>query len=521
MHFLHWHAPFLTMHDNYLDHFLGARFHPLHLRIDGQGKLLGWSGDGAYFGISLAPSLIGASLEDFLPVLIGFDLTEQQHLPLLELPGGGVADIFIEPAADGGADIILLAAGMTRDLLRPTQQKEHETALLYRKLEMLSEELQRKNAELQYAINARNQFISGVSHEFRTPITTILGHCDLLSAHCNEVSNETRHSFYSIEKNAKYLLVMIDNLLEQGEISADKLTIRNAPLNISRFFRFTVDTFQLPATEKGLELAFNENVDESLELLLDEHHLYLVLVNLVSNALKFTDEGSVTVAVDWQNDLLEIEVRDTGIGIPAAELDKIMRPFSRASNVSGRRGSGLGLSIIKEVVAAMKGKMHIDSTEGKGTTIRLEIPAQRWTNGAAEKARNGHGQSNADRKPVVLIVEDDTDIASLYRIILEKAGMSPICFVDGSGFLGNVKEISPDVIVLDYNLGDEDGITLAKIARDAGYEGPIILFTATSTIDSQLHKRADKAGCTRLLQKPRNVTNLARFIRSELGETNE
>ena len=99
--------------------------------------------------------------------------------------------------------------------------------------------------------------------------------------------------------------------------------------------------------------------------------------------------------------------------------------------------------------------------------------------------------------------------------------MSPVCFIDGSGFLGNIEEMSPDVIVLDYNLGDEDGVTLAKMARDAGYRGPIILFTATSTINNQLQERADEAGCTRLLQKPRDVTNLAELIRSELGEPNE
>ena len=512
------------MRDNYLEHFLGARFHPLHLRMDGRGRLLDWSGDGAYFGMSLTPSSIGTSLEELLPALIGLDLAERQHLPLLELPGGIVTDVFIEPAADGGADIVLLAAGMTRDLLRPSQQKGHETALLYRRLETLSGELRQKNAELQHAINARNQFISGVSHEFRTPITTILGHCDLLATHCNEASSDIRHSFHSIEKNAKYLLALIDNLLEQGEISAERLTIRNAPLNISRFFRFIVDTFQLPATEKGLKLVYHENVGEALELLLDEHHLYLVLVNLISNALKFTDAGSVTVSAGWHDGMLEVEVRDTGIGIPAADLDRIMEPFSRATNVSGRRGSGLGLSIIKEVVAAMKGKMHIDSTEGEGTAIRLTIPAKRHEKASSEKAgknRNRTGATAAGRKPVILIVEDDTDIASLYRIILEHAGMSPVCFIDGSGFLGNIEEMSPDVIVLDYNLGDEDGVTLAKMARDAGYQGPIILFTATSTINNQLQERADEAGCTRLLQKPRDVTNLAELIRSELGEPDE
>ncbi len=506
------------MLDNCFHPLLAARYHPAMLEVDRNGSLRRWSGDLGWYGLAPRTEMIGTPAEDLLPVIIGLDLDTAQTLPLVQLPGGQPADIVIEPDANGdGSRIFLLAAQETHDTIQPVQQHSHEITLLYQKLQSLSEQLQQKNIELEHAIDARNQFISGVSHEFRTPITTILGHCDLLASYCTKGDDDIQNSFQAIDKNAKYLLALIDNLLEQGEISAKRLVITPAPLDISRFFDFVLDSFQIVAAEKSLSLDFEADIDSGLTLLLDEHHLYLVLVNVIGNAIKFTDRGGVTVTACWQDDHLTIEVRDTGIGIPENELEKILEPFSRASNVGGRRGSGLGLSIIKEVITAMNGEMTIQSAPGKGTTIGLDIPAKRHR----PKTRsddNARSRSDDEKSAVVMIIEDDIDIATLYQIILKNANMSPVCFTDGEDFIDNIKRIRPDIIVLDYNLGQDDGIDLARRARAADYHGPLILFTATSTINSHLEQRALEAGCTRLLQKPRDVTNLAEIIRMELEE---
>ncbi len=495
---------------------LARRFHPALLQLDDAGRLLAWEGDLDWYGIRPSRQIIGQPADDLLPVLLGLDLTTAQELPLVELPGGRSADIIVEPDATSQlVYVYLLASQEKKTALQRSQQIGHDTALLYQKLQSLSAQLQRKNVELEHAIDARNQFISGVSHEFRTPITTILGHCDLLRAYCKSADDDIHNSFQAIDKNAKYLLALIDNLLEQGEISAKRLVISPTPVEISRFFDFVLDSFQIVADEKGLELRFDADLDQGLSLLLDEHHLYLVLVNVIGNALKFTDEGSVTVRAHWNDDLLDITVTDTGIGIPEEELDKILEPFSRASNVTGRRGSGLGLSIIKEVIQAMNGQMEIDSKQGRGTTIKLSIPAAQYV---VENSADDTITDKEKKAATVMIVEDDTDIAALYRIILNNANMSPVCFPDGENFVENIQSVEPDIIVLDYNLGSEDGLELAKSARDAGYRGPVILFTATSTINTHLEQKAIDAGCTRLLQKPRDVTNLAEIIRMELEE---
>ncbi len=503
------------MFDSNLQKTLENLLHPVTVDLDAQGRLLAWDGDPSWYGLDLANMKNGEASEEFLPMLIGLDLSQHQTLPLVNLPGGHVADVIIQPDDSGNSRVILLESREKMENIRDIQQQNNETALLYQRLQSLSDALRKTNAELEHALDARNQFISGVSHEFRTPITTIIGHCELLSSRCESADAALHQSFHAIDKNAKFLLALIDNLLEQGEISANRLEIKPVPVEMSQFFQFIVDMFHVAAAEKQLELNYHEHLDQSLTLLIDEHYLYLVLVNLITNALKFTDEGHVDVIADWKDDTLSVVVADSGIGIPESALEKILEPFSRADNVAGRRGSGLGLSIVKEVVAAMKGDMNISSKQGEGTRITLTIPAPQQQS-TYPKSQSANATQHSDA-PVVMIVEDDNDIASLYKIILNDAGMKPICFVDGQGFVDNIATTAPDIIVLDYNLGDENGLDLAKKARASGYRGPVVLFTATSAITSHLEQHAREAGCTRLSQKPRDVTNLAAIIKSELA----
>lgn len=501
------------MFDSKLQKTLDNLLHPVTIDLDAEGRLTGWSGDITRYGLSISDASIAAGIDDFLPIVVGLDLTVGRTLPLVNLPGGHIADVIIQPDdSKTSTRIILLESRETLENIRSVQQKSHDTELLYQRLQELSDAIRKKNIDLEHALNARNQFISGVSHEFRTPITTIIGHCDLLAARFSDADPDIYQSLQAVDKNAKFLLALIDNLLEQGEISANCLSINPVQVDISNFFHFIVETFTVAAAEKQLKINYYETLDQAETLLLDEHYLYLILVNLITNALKFTDSGHIDITAKWENNTLSITISDTGIGIPSTALDKIFDPFSRAENVAGRRGSGLGLSIVKEVVTAMEGELDISSREGEGTSVTLLIPAPpQQTNQQPAKA---FVESSA---PIVMIVEDDADISALYKIMLNDAGMKPVCHTDGHRFVENIASTTPDIIVLDYNLGHENGLDLAKKARAANYKGPIILFTATSTITDHLEQRARKAGCTRLSQKPREVANLAEIISTELA----
>ena len=514
-----WRKSFWTMQKNELNQFLSDLVHPVAIETDAHGILLGWEGDIEWYGLKLDNENIGKPVHEIVPMLFGLDFSEAQELPLVSFDQCNTANVYIQPNGAGRVHVFLVDARQQMAAIKNAQQTRNETSLLYEKLSRLSELLKQKNTKLQQAINARSQFLSGVSHEFRTPITTILGHINILVSQCGNTPPDINTSFQSIDKNAKYLLALIDNLLEQGEITAQRLTISKSDVDLERFFQFIIDTFSVIAEQKQIKLLYWQNFQHDLRIMIDEHHLYLMLVNLVSNAIKFTDAGSVEVSVNWSPNKLSISVRDTGIGIPKADLKNITEPFSRGSNVGQRKGSGLGLSIIHEVVKAMDGELEFQSELGEGTQVSLYIPAEEshpeLLNGSESRAGINTSQ------PLVLIVEDDIDISMLYSILLRDAGMEPLCYEDGKNLLDNIDKHNPDIIILDYNLGEDNGIELAAKVRQSGYEKPVILFTATSIIDMDLKEKASSVGCTRVLNKPHDVNSLTKIIHMELEKPNE
>lgn len=514
-----WRESFWTMQKNDLNRFLSDLVHPVAIETDATGILLGWEGDIDWYGLKLDNEEIGKPAQEIIPMLFGLDFSTAQELPLVSFGINKTANIYIQPNGAGRVHVFLVDARQQMAALRNAQQTRNETSLLFEKLSRLSELLKQKNTKLQQAINARSQFLSGVSHEFRTPITTILGHINILVSQCRNISPDINTSFQTIDKNAKYLLALIDNLLEQGEITAQRLTITKSAVDLELFFQFIIDTFSVIAEQKQIKLLYRKNFADDLRILADEHHLYLMMVNLISNAIKFTDFGSIQISADWSNNQLKISVKDTGIGIPEAELRKITEPFSRGSNVGQRKGSGLGLSIIREVIKAMEGELDFQSKQGAGTLVSLQIPAKAALHERA--AENNSKAENITRPPRVLIVEDDHDISTLYSILLRDAGMEPLCFDDGKNLLGNLEKHDPDLIILDYNLGNENGIELAAKVRKSGYEKPVILFTATSIIDMDLKEKAATVGCTRVLNKPHDVNSLTQIISLELEKMHE
>ena len=504
------------MQNKYLNRYLETQLHPAMIAVDGEGRLLDWEGNLQWYDLHLNREMVGKRIDTIIPFLVGINFSTELTWPFMTFGADKTADIHVQPLDLGGANIFFIESRQLQAVVQETQQEKNETTLLYNKLQQLSAILKDKNTALQHAINARNQFLSGISHEFRTPITTILGHNNLLISRCSHSDESINRSVQSIDKNAKYLLALIDNLLEQGGITADRLTLSNSIVALNEFFHFILDTFSVAAEEKQLEFHCNTSFEDNARILIDEHYLYLMLVNLITNAIKFTDHGFVKVTATWSDGMLSIKVRDSGIGIPESDLEKIRQPFSRAGNVGNRRGSGLGLSIINEVVKAMHGNLSIQSTTGEGTSVTLNIPAERHD--VPETGTTRENATHTAEEPVILIIEDDPDISALYTIILkDSAGMQPICYESGDHFLENIANHNPDIIILDYNLVDENGVILAQMARDHGYQKPIILLTATSSIDSRLSQDALAAGCTRVLNKPRDVNSLATIIRTELS----
>ena len=488
--------------------FLEKKYKPLTLCFDHSARLTSWYGNLTHFGFS--ENIGETDAVELFPLLVGMDLQKSNELPYVNLSNGKSADIHIHPN-EKGFSISLVDSSEQRAGHVEVQQVANEVSLLNSRLEVLTAELEEKNAELNKANQAKSEFIAGMSHEFRTPIVSILGHSAWLIKQMPG-EDQSLKNIETIERSAKFLLALIDNLLRQGQISAKQLRITKAPVEINSFISSVLQIIQPLADEKKVSLRGSLPAGECNCYLIDKHYLQQVLINLLANAVKFTRKGEVCLSVDCNSQQLNIEVTDTGIGIPLDCLEDILIPFTRAKNARSFQGAGLGLSIANEIITNMGGDLQIRSEVNKGTRILMNIPAE---HAICTQTKSKPSDVLANPGPV-LLMEDNHDIVSIYELFFKEADVNLTSVTNPSQFYDSVQRIHPHMIIIDYHLGETTGIDLVKKLRSSGFEGKIIMLTATSDIDDQLQREALAAGCNRFMAKPVDVKSLVNFVKSEI-----
>ncbi len=489
--------------------FLEKKYKPLTLCFDNNAQLISWYGDLTHFGFTDEIDEMDAI--ELFPLLVGMNMEKSNEIPYVNLANGQSADIHIQPN-ESGFSISLVDSTEQRAGHEKVQQVANEVSLLNTRLERLTAELEEKNTELNKANQAKSEFIAGMSHEFRTPIVSILGHSAWLIKQVSE-KDQSIKNIETIERSAKFLLALIDNLLRQGQISAKQLRIAKGPANINSFIKSILQIIQPLADEKNLSLRCSLLAGECNCFLIDKHYLQQVLINLLANAVKFTREGEVCLSIEANNQLLNIEVKDTGIGIPSDSLKDILIPFTRAKNARSFQGAGLGLSIANEIIINMGGDLEIFSEVNKGTSIRMSIPAEHT---ACIKTESNPSISATINSGPVLLMEDNHDIVSIYELFFNEAGVDLTSVTDSSQFFEVVQSIQPSMIIIDYHLGETTGIDLVRTVRRSGFKGKIIMLTATSDIDEALQHEALAAGCDRFMAKPEDIKSLVNFVKSEI-----
>ncbi len=495
--------------------FFQQYFSPLTLEVDAQGNISAWQGNLEHYGID-ATNLIGTPVSDHLPCLIALPEDQDFSLPYINLPNQRVADIHIQRYAGKSEDmgekkgyrVVLIDTSATQANLQKTQQLANDVSLLNEELRKLSRKLQDKNRQLDIANRAKADFISGLSHEFRTPIASVLGHTRWLKNHCAQNSEAQEH-LDTIRRSSEYLLALIENLLRQGSIDADKLMLNPTPIKPKQLLDSLVDMIKPLASEKSLRLQTSLDLDENLLLELDENYLRQALVNLLSNAIKFTDEGEVTLSANIQDGQLQIRIKDSGIGIDAQDLESITSSFTRGKNAEHRPGLGLGLSIVHGIARAMNGSLDISSRLGDGTEVTLSIPA-------VEVAPKVVDTTAAEVEGSVMLLDDNRDITSLYRLFFKEAGIDLHTYHEPDELLEDLPSIEPRLLITDYHLQDTDGLSFVKRLRARGHQHPTILLTATLDVDTELRRRAKEAGCDDCWSKPVNVEDLIAQVKNQL-----
>jgi len=393
----------------------------------------------------------------------------------------------------------------------------------------LEKRVMERTAELQVALSAaeaanaaKSRFLANMSHEIRTPMTAILGYADILADEEN-LSDLGREQVAAMRRSSDHLLAVINDILDLSKIEAGKMTVERIECSPCQIVAEVVSLMRRRAAEKGLtlDLLLQGPVPETVRT--DPTRLRQILVNLIGNAIKFTEEGGVRLVVSMAepdtdgNGRMLFEIADTGVGIAPDQLEKAFQAFTQADETMTRRfgGTGLGLAISSALVKKLGGTLSAETQLGQGSTFRFSI-ATGPTNGVRmlENAQEAFSPATeTDQKPRaavdlsarVLLCEDGPDNQRLIAFLLEKAGAEVTVAENGQVGMQQALQAREagrpfDVILMDMQMPVLDGYQATQRLRGAGYDGPIIALTAHAMAHDR--QKCLDAGCDDYVGKP-------------------
>ncbi len=364
----------------------------------------------------------------------------------------------------------------------------------------------------------KSEFLNHLTHELRTPLTAIMGF-NKLNQFTDDLGRDARiNNSGIIGRNCEHLLALINNNLDLAKIEAGTLVIAPAPEDPEQLLRDVIATMQPFADDKRLRLRFTRATPLPPALLLDAFRVRQIVLNLLSNALKFTQSGTVELVGSWHLAVFQLEVRDTGPGIPEDALARVFEPFEQADASIAQRfgGTGLGLAITRNLVALMNGTIDVESKRSTGSTFRVRIPSE-----AAARAETVRpiSEALAAREPLagrVLVGEDNEDIRALVEVYLTRLGVDTRTVANGFSAVEAALAERFDVVLLDMEMPVMNGYEAVHVLRTRNYTGPILAFTAHH--DGLEADRARAAGCDGIVAKPISLEGLRNALRPLLRE---
>ena len=412
-------------------------------------------------------------------------------------------------------------------------------------LEIVNRHLEGTSFAAQAATHAKSDFLANMSHEIRTPMTAIIGYIELIGEGCQnrcEFSHATSSHLEAVRRNADYLLGLINNILDLSKIEAGQCHVERIQCSLPQLVSEIVYLMKLRAREKGLSLVvqYDGSIPETIAT--DPIRLRQILVNLMGNAIKFTETGEVRVAIqildrDRDEPRLQVKVIDTGIGMTQSQIPRLFQPFTQADSSTTRRfgGTGLGLAISKRLAEMLGGELHAEGVLHKGSVFTATVatgPLQnvRWLENPSEaesldrQAEPALPRKKATIKGRVLVVEDGPDNQRLISYVLKKAGADVRVAENGLIAVDNVEaahaEGQPfDVILMDMQMPVMDGYEATKRLRAGGFTRPIVALTAHAMSGDR--RKCLGAGCDDYLTKPidRSVllTTVAQYAAQSKG----
>jgi signal transduction histidine kinase/CheY-like chemotaxis protein len=359
-----------------------------------------------------------------------------------------------------------------------------------------------KKQEAMEASLAKSKFLSTMSHEIRTPLNAVIGLSHILGI--NEPREDQIQNIEALNYSGKTLLDLLNNVLDFSKMQFIKIELDNIITDISADAKQLEKIYKDSCLRKGI--AMNLEVDDHIPfVMLDVVRFNQVINNLVSNAIKFTDNGSVTLIIKEKkrikdNITLHIEVKDTGIGIPKNKRKTIWNAFTQVSNTTNRMygGTGLGLPIVKSILEAMKARVIINSIKGKGSRFHFNLKLKIANNKNLDETKEKKEHNFSGKK--VLLVDDNLINIMVGKQILEKSKLIVDVANDGLAAIKKVKENEFDIILMDIQMPIMDGYTATKEIRKLNITTPILALSAN--VFMEIKDKIDDCGMNGFIFKP-------------------
>ncbi|MBS1138953.1 MAG: Response regulator receiver:ATP-binding region, ATPase-like:Histidine kinase N-terminal [Proteobacteria bacterium] len=408
---------------------------------------------------------------------------------------------------------------LTQESRRVAQEESNrQTQLLIQEIEShqrTDEALQKARIVAEQANQAKSRYITAISHELRTPLNSILGYAQILAAD-EEIPPNRKQAVSVIRKSGDHLLSVIEGTLDIARIEGGKLTLDVKAMDFPELMQQIVGMFELQARNKGLSFDYQPVGELPAVVRADEKRLRQILINVIGNAVKFTVRGGVSFKVECRRDMAIFEIRDTGPGIPTADLERIFEPFTRGSTVQAG-GSGVGLTIARMLTDLMGGEMQVSSTPGDGTLfrIRLFLPSVHSAQAAKELPKlNRIGYIGVRQR--ILVVDNEKVDRDLLQNVLEPLGFIVEQAASGYECLATAPRFAPHLIFMDLGMPGIDGWETIRRLRQQGQNDAQIAILSANAFDKGLD---NDVGITPddFIVKPLKVNELLAWLGKKLG----
>ncbi|WP_432811180.1 ATP-binding protein [Pantanalinema sp. GBBB05] len=417
-----------------------------------------------------------------------------------------------------------------------TEQLKASFATLAQTNEALELRVEERTAELKYAMEAadtankaKSEFLANMSHELRTPLNGILGYAQILQRSTG-MAEKDQKGIGIINQCASHLLTLINDILDLSKIEAQKMELHSVEFHFLAFLQGVAEICRIKAEQKGINFIYQADAELPIAIQADEKRLRQVLINLLGNAIKFTDQGTVTFIVKSHKldhptsegesaYQVRFQVEDTGVGIASKSIAKIFLPFEQVGSVKKQsEGTGLGLAISQKIVQMMNSTLEVQSKLGTGSTFWFDVvllEAKEWTE-TSQSSYRGRIIGFSGQKRKVLIVDDHWENRSVIVNLLEPIGFELLEAEQGQEGLDKAIKFKPDLIITDIAMPVMDGYAMMQHLQQSPLLQDIAIIASSASVFESDQRKAQAAGANAFIAKPVQTNHLLDVLKTLL-----